>query len=189
MGKVQINVQVDEKQKSDWEGFVEESGRYSSLSGLIRSAVEKEINGDDAQPSMESPALSSDVQDLKDDVARIRKDVRWLREHEQDEVDISELAQQVFDELEELPLPSTPVEVPENADMDEQEFRRKQAASMVVTPEDENSSRNPQTVNAIAERVEPRQDRVKDAIDHLQDQFLPVVGVTVDGETHYFREE
>lgn len=187
MGKVQINVQVDEEQKSDWEGFIEESGRYSSLSGLIRSAVEKEINGDDAQPSMESPAISSDVQDLKDQVDRIRKDVRWLREQEQDEVDVSELAQQVFDELEELPSLSSSVEVPEG--VDEQEFRREQAASMVITPENETETRNPQTSNEIAERVESRPDRVEDAIDHLLDQFLPVVAVSVDGETHYFREE
>lgn len=187
MGKVQINVQVDEEQKADWETHVEDSGRFGSLSDLIRASVESEINDDREDEESVSPGLESDVQKITEDLARVRKDVQWLRQQEQDETDISELAQDVFDILEPLPEPTGPVEIPDDVE-DEQAYRRQSAAIPVVEPESNGDDRFPQTLSAIADRVGSTEPEVRDALDHLQDQFLPVVEVEIEGETHYFKE-
>lgn len=190
--KEQIILRVDSSQKEAWDEFVEESGKYSSRSGLIRTAVEKEIHGEQQEndPS-ESPALSADVRDLKIDLERVRRDVRWLREQHQDEVDISDVAQAVRDELEPLPKPVSEVSVP--SDQDGTEYQRELAARLVITPDDvdelEEDGMNDQNVEAIADRVGVSPDQVEDAIDHLLDQFLPIVSVEISGQTHYFMED
>ena len=189
--KDQIILRVDSSQKEAWDEFVEESGKYSSRSGLIRTAVEKEIHGEQQEndPS-ESPALSADVRDLKNDLERVRRDVRWLREQHQDEVDISDVAQAVRNELEALPKPVSEVSVP--SDQDETDYQRELASRLVITPDDvdelEEHGMNDQTVEAIADRVGVSPDQVEDAIDHLLDQFLPIVSVEISGQTHYFME-
>ncbi|WP_232688570.1 hypothetical protein [Halobacterium zhouii] len=190
--KVQINLRVDDAQKEVWEAYIEEEGRFSSLSELIRASVEVEISDEQTSNGGASPGLANDLQTVKQDLERVRKDVQWLREQEQDAVDISELAQEVFDALEPLPSPASPVDVPAGIEMDKQEYRRKRAAESLILPTDseeaEESGENPQTAKAIGERVNATPEQVRDAIEHLEDQFLPVVSVEVDGQTHYFTE-
>lgn len=90
--------------------------------------------------------------------------------------------------LEPLPEPPEPVEVPADVDMDYEEYQRLLQAQMVVDPEDANE-RRPQTAAAIADRLDTTPQRVEDAIDHLEDQFLPVVAIDYDGRRHYFKTE
>lgn len=191
--KAQINLRVDEAQKEDWEEYIAEQGRFSSLSELIRASVEAEISEDQSSNDGAAPGLANDLQTVKQDLERVRKDVQWLREQEQDAVDVSELAQEVFDALEPLPSPASPVDVPVGIDMDKQEYRRKRAAESVIQPADSEeaaeSGANPQTARALGERVNATPEQVRDAIEHLEDQFLPVVSVEVDGQTHYFTED
>lgn len=130
--KAQINFRVDVSQKEAWEEFIDDSGRFSTLSELIRAAVEKEIHSDDARETIETPAISSDLRDVKTDIERLRKDVRWLRQQQQDEVDISDVAQEVFDALEPLPDLSLSY-IPEEVE-DTQTFRREEAARQVIQP-------------------------------------------------------
>lgn len=124
---------------------------------------------------------TTDIQDLQDEVSEIRRDVAWLREQEQEEVDISDLAQDVYDELE--PLPESGGSV--GGDVSPE----KQAALTVITPDDTEDERYPQTAQALAERLDTKAKRVEDAIAHLEDQFLPVVAVELNGERHYFKED
>ncbi|MWV64477.1 hypothetical protein GRS48_06515 [Halorubrum sp. JWXQ-INN 858] len=191
--RMQVNFRVDEEQKDDWERYIDQTGKYSSLTGLIRTAVEKEINDDQTATPTESPAISADLQDLQDDIDRIQKDVRWLRDQRQQRVDISELAQEVYDHLEPLPKPTAENEVPSSAEMDPKEYRRKEAARTVILPSDsgkaDDSRINWQTPGRIADRIDSTESYVQDAIEHLQDQLLPIVEVEVDGRSHFFKEE
>lgn len=187
----QIHVVVDEKQKERWQEEVEDSKRYETLSELIRISVEKELSGESGGAT-EPPALSSDVQELASDVEQIRKDVAFLKEQHRDEVDISELAQEVFQTLKPLPSGTTG----EGASVDSQQY----AASLVV------QEHGPQTISAIAGEVGSDPARVDDAIGYLEEQFMPVVEVTLGENTvedhpdltlenqwldkrHYFRED
>lgn len=195
MGEMtQINLRVDSSTKEKWERFLEETGAYKTISELIRNAVQAEIKDDDTRNSgTESPALASDIQDISEDLERVRKDVRWLRDQKQDSVDISDVAQDVYDELVELPEPQSSIEVPDESEMGHQEYRRFRGAQMIITPSDteeaEQEGSTKQTRKAIADRLGYSTDEVQDALEYLQDQFMPVVDVEVDGQTHYFKEE
>lgn len=186
MGKTQVNLQIEEGQKEDWEEYIEESGRYNSLSGLIRGSVEAEISDEHSAENATSPAMENDLQTMLEDVDRIRKDVRWLREQEQDAVDISDLAQDLFDELETLPQLDSAIDIPSDVE-DEETYREQVAASHAITP-DGPGKENPKTARALAKRFNTSEDRILDAVDHLQDQYLPVVEVELEDETHYFKE-
>jgi hypothetical protein len=170
-----VNLRVEEEQKKHWEEYLDETYQYNSLSQLIRSAVEAEISDTNHQTSSESPAVASDIQEMKDELERVRKDVSWLRRQEQDAVDISDVAQDLLDELK--PLPD--VNPAPDADVDRDEYA-------AVTGIDEYGS---QTVPALADRLGEEQEDVEDAIEHLQDQFLPIVEIQAQGERHYFMEE
>lgn len=186
----QIHVNVSQDQKERWEDYIEDTSEHRSLSALIRRSVEREINSDqpEAKPS---PAMETEIQSLLDDVDRIRKDVQWLRTQEQDEVDISGLAQEVFDHLETLPEPQEPPSVPSDVD-DREAYLNRQAASMAILPEDaeeaESEGQTNYTASALADEFDTSEERIEDAITHLQDEFLPVVAVGFQGDTHYFKE-
>lgn len=182
----QINIRLSPEQKDRWDEYVDQDGRYNTLAGLVRAAVESEIQSeDDGQQA--APGLQNDIGEIQAAVDEIRTDVAWLREQQQEDVDISDLAQDIYDELEVLPEPKD-VEVPADVD-DSQEHLHHQAALLVIQPEGSDEPASPQTASDIAERVGTSPGRVHDAIDYLEEQFLPVVGVEIDGELHYFKEE
>lgn len=188
----QIHIALDSEQKARWEEYVEESNTYDSVTNLIRQSVESQIGEGSQSSASPSPAIAADIQDLKDDVESIQNDVSWLRNQSQDDVNISDLAQEVFDELEPLPQPPASLEIPNDVE-DEETYRQQQAAHQVITPdstsEADSDGGNPQTAEAIASRLDSTTSRVRAAIDHLQNQFLPVEEVQLDGEIHYFRGE
>jgi len=185
----QINLRVSKGQKESWKEYIDESGRFGTLSDLIRASVESEIQADERDEDTISPALTNDIERLREELTEVRQDVAWLRKQHQSDVNISDLAQTVFDELEHLPAPTEPVDVPEKVEMDLDEYREYLGAQAIVEPDGSNGQSSPQTASAIADRIGAKSKQVHDAIDHLQDQFLPVVEVDYQGETHYFKEE
>lgn len=211
---VQINLRVKESQKEEWEEYWREDGEFTSLSDLIRTSVHREISSNGEESEMPSPAITSDIQELKRNLERVRKDVSWLREQSQDDVDISDLAQRVFDELEPLPQPPASVGTPDDVE-DEDAYLQQRGALQVLMPDDtaeaDEEGVESYTVEALSNRLGEREDRIEDALDHLEDQFLPVIEVEltelgkvdpndeqedleahlgeVRDKTHFFKEE
>lgn len=183
----QLNLRVGESQKERWENYLEESGRYSTLSEFIRTSVEDNILEEEHATDQPSPAFGEDIQELRAEISELQSDVTTLLRHELDEVDISELAQEVYGNLEVLPEPTDSLQIPE--DQDATEYRRKRAAEIVVYPSKKGEDPTPQTIKALSDRHGENRTRIETAIEHLQDQFLPVVEVELDGDVHYFREE
>lgn len=188
---VQINLKVEASQKERWEKHLEQTHEFSTISSLIRTSVETHIESSSKETEDASPALSNDIQDLKDDIEAIRDDVSWLRNQERNEEDISELAQEIFDSLEVLPEPPSDLEIPDSTNPER--YRYQQAAIQVITPSNQEEAKkqgaNPQTTAALANRLDEDPNRIETAIEYLQDQFLPVVEVQIEGERHYFKEE
>ena len=185
--KVQINLRAGADQKARWEAYIEESGRFATLSELIRASVEAEISQSETGQQTQSPALAGDIHELQEELSTVRKHVAWLRQHAQEDVDISDLAQAVFDELERLPDLEEPTSTPENFDTIEAHRQYVQAKAVVDPAEPANGE--PQTAAALAERLDVTPQRIRDAIEYLDEQFLPVVAIEYKGEVHYFREE
>lgn len=188
---VQINLKVEASQKEKWEKYLEESHELPTISSLIRTSVETHIEFSNEETEDTSPALSNDIQELKDDVETIRDDVSWLRSQARDEDDISDLSQEVFDCLEVLPEPEGDLKIPDDADPER--YRNQHAAALVLEPSDReeamNEGANSQTIAALASGLDEDPNRIEAAIEYLQDQFLPVIEVQLEGERHYFKEE
>lgn len=180
-----FNFRLDEERKAEWEAYIEEHDQYETVAELIRGAVAAERKRSDDNNGPESPALSQDVQQLREDVDRIKKDVRWLRTHREDAANISDLANDVRDDL--IELPEISMEVPKDVD-DESTYRHQARAAAALTPSGPDEPSPSYTVEAIAERIDTDSMLVREAINHLKDQFIPVTEVEVDGETHYFLE-
>lgn len=187
-----INLRVSVDKKQEWETYLEETGAYPSVSQLIRKSVQKEINSDH-ESTPQSPALESDIAELKDEMREVKSDLKTLVSDHYESKGIQDLANQVRDEIEPLPKPTGPVEVPENVEMDKGTYRRRVAAETIIIPDDaeqnDEEGVNKQTAKAIANRINASPQEVEKAIQQLQDDFLPVVEVEINGETHYFMEQ
>jgi Arc/MetJ-type ribon-helix-helix transcriptional regulator len=164
-----VNLRVNREQKEKWEDYVDGSDLYSSLSDLIRKAVEKEISRD----SEESPTggvmvdeVQTELSSLSEDIEQLQKDVSWLRSRE--EHDVEELAHKLFSTIE-----------PVKATGDDESA--KQMGTIAGS--------NPHTVDALASRLDTTPARVEEALDFLKEQHMPIVRFDIDGETHWFKEE
>lgn len=188
--KAQINLRLEAEQKDAWEKYVEESGEFSTVTGLIRASVEREI-ANEQNGAGQSPALESDIGELKSDIQEIKSDVKNLVSLNIEPGEQVDLANEVRDELVTLPKPTGPVNVPDEMDINEKEYRRLRSAENIILPQDADEAkegRNPQTLSAIGDRVGATSEEVNDAIERLKDDFIPIVEVEVDGEVHYFLE-
>lgn len=180
-----FNFRLGDERKAKWEAYIDEHEQYETIADLIRGAVAAELNrGADGAPTG-SPALSNDVQKLVDEVERIKKDVHWLRTQQQDAADISGLANEVRDDL--IELPDVSLDVPQDV-KDESTYRNQARAAAALTPSGPDEPTPSYTVEAIGERVRADPLLVNEALNHLKDQFIPITEVELDGETHYFLE-
>lgn len=177
--KTQINLRLDPEQKDAWETYVDESGEFSTVTGLIRASVEREI-ANEQNSDRQSPALESDIGELKSDVERIRKNVIWLREQQQDEQDIGEFAQEILGQLKPLNKSNEP---PDEAD------KLQDGLGNDVSYEELQAEKDPQTVEVIANKVNADSREVQEAIEYLKNHYVPIVEVEVDNRIHYFVEE
>lgn len=164
-----VNLRVGEEQKIRWKNHVENNPVYTSLSDLIRKAVEKEITEASEEANKGARVVDEvrpELRSISEDIEQLQKDVSWLRS--QKEHDVEELAHRLFEMLE-----------PVSASGDDESARQMGTIA----------GSNPQTVNALASRLDTTPARVQEAIEFLKSQHMPIVKFDVRGETHWFKEE
>lgn len=182
MGKTKprIHVRINGEQKENWKDYIEGHEHLRTLTDLVTLAVEEKIEEDGEPQVLSSPGFETDLDELQSAVEEIRSDVSWLKEQQQEDIDMSDVSVEVFEALKVLPQPQEGV--PD--DMDEDLF----AARMVIHPDAD--STNPQRAKDIAATVDMSPSGVEDAIEYLKEEYmLPVVEVEIDGQVHYFKEE
>jgi len=164
-----VSLRLNLRQKANWQRQAEQQDEYTSLSHLIRIAVEKEINSDSEEPHTGGQVVDEiqpSLDAIQEDIEQLQNDVSWLRSREEHSVE--ELAHQIFSGL--------PAVKADGSD---------ESASQMGTI----AGGNPQTVNSLADRYDTTPARVEEAIDFLKDQHMPIVRFDVRGETHWFKEE
>lgn len=164
-----VNLRVNIRQKARWERYAKQSGEYSSLSHLIRIAVEKEMSEDSEESSIRGEMVDevrTDLSSLSEDIEQLQKDVSWLRSRE--EHNVEELAHEMFASLPEVRA-------------DGSDESAKQMGTIAGS--------NPQTVRVLADRFNTTPARVEEAIDYLKEHDFPVIRFDIDDETHWFKEE
>lgn len=162
-----VNLRVNLRQKARWERYAKQSNEYTSLSHLIRIAVEKEMSEDSEEPRIEGEMVEvqTELSSLSEDLEQLQKDVSWLRS--QEEHDIEELGHMVYDNLREIP----------SSNSDEAAAKTGQIAA-----------EESQTIPAIARRLNSTPHRVGEAIEWCYENNFPVVYHEFDGERHWFKE-
>jgi len=163
-----VNFRANKKQKEKWENYVEDSDLYSSLSDLIRKAVEKEISEGSENQSAEVlvDEVQSELDSISGDIKKLRDDVSWLKG--QKEHDVEELAHQIFNSIEAV-------------DASGNDRSAKQMGTI--------AGAEPHTVDALAERLNTTPARVEESIEFLKEQHMPIIRFDIDGESHWFKEQ
>lgn len=194
-----VNVSVEDEQKNRWEEHVEKSPEYTTLSQLVRSAIEAEIADETGSQPLESPGmnedfleqfgeLKSEIRDVKDRLGRVEENVK-------ENPELEELASEVFDIL---PTkndlrPKTTVRfapgegllyVPagESVVTGEQEQVPAEEAS------DDDLSHTGQ-VEAFAHILGESSHKIQEAVQKLSGDTAMVRSETVDGKPRYYRRK
>ena len=101
--KTQVNIRIDEAKKQDWCEYAEESAEYTSLSHLMRLAVEREIAGNHSPDSGQdadvdlSPVLSR-IEELDDTVSTMAAQMDALETGQfADSEQIDEMTDRLYD--------------------------------------------------------------------------------------------
>lgn len=178
----QLNIRLDADAKERWQEYVEESPEYSSVSGLIRAAVAREVRGAGGAngPSDASGRLHDRVADVEDTLADVETAVNALdgkvgRIADAIEADraLADLAPEVFAAL-------PPCE------------NRKAAREAFISPPTDPDAGGPVegygTVGWLAEQVGVSTDRTRDALDKLKRDTARVRSIQIDGRPHYWKE-
>jgi len=175
--KSRFNMVIPEKQKKRWQGYVEENPDVTSLSQLVRQAVEAEIaqettpNASVGSSEMAQERLSellentkriqSDIENVEDRLYHIEQEVR-------DNPEISELAADLFEIL------------PSRAKI------KKYHKGPTPGPNEIGAG----SVSAFADRLNSDESRIEKALEKLQNEIALVYTTDEFGdETRYYKRE
>lgn len=114
-GREQINIAVEPDTKSEWKEAVEETGRYTTLTQLIRQSVENELTrigfkegvdadipGQDSQQvDVDFSGIEAELSELKEELMGVSQKVERinLATDAQQDTELMELASTLHDEL------------------------------------------------------------------------------------------
>lgn len=104
--KKQVNVRVDESRKREWDQYVKKSAKVTSLSHLVRLAVEREVADEQCQSSappldvddIELDGLTERLEEIDSTVSELAAEMRELEGTQiVDEEAVSEAADRLYD--------------------------------------------------------------------------------------------
>jgi len=114
-GRDQINIALDPELKSDWKRAVEETGRYDSLTQLIRQSVENGLiqigfrEGIDPDiPSQDTESVDVDLSGVEAEISEMKEELRGVNQRierislatdAQQDTELMDLASTLHDEL------------------------------------------------------------------------------------------
>ncbi|AUX08289.1 hypothetical protein AArcSl_0639 [Halalkaliarchaeum desulfuricum] len=114
-GREQINIAVQPEVKSEWKDAIEETGRYESMTQLIRDSVENELRRigykegvTEDIPSGDSQSIDVDMSGIEDEIAEMKAELRGVNQRierislatdAQQDTELMDLASELHDEL------------------------------------------------------------------------------------------
>jgi hypothetical protein len=140
--------------------YAEQSPKFESLSGVIRTAVEQHIS-DGSSP--DETAADRDIEELQARLDSIQETLRSIESGHQED-DLDDFAHDVFAVLHEIPK------------------EEGQAAAAGTK-----AGFDPQTTYALSQKLGTTPRRVEEAIEYLEDHHFPIVEYELYGETHFFK--
>ncbi|ELY84999.1 hypothetical protein [Natrinema altunense] len=175
--KSRFNMVIPEKQKERWEEYVEENPDVTSLSQLVRQAVESEIaqgnapnlsGGSDEVARERLSELLEDTKKIRSGIENIEDRLYHVEQEVRDNPEISELAADLFEIL------------PSREDIEDYHKGRQPGQNEVGAG----------TVDEFAERLGTAEPRIERALEKLQNEIALVYTTSEFGdETRYYKEE
>jgi len=175
--KSRFNMVIPEKQKERWEDYVEENPDVTSLSQLVRQAVETEIaqgSTSDATVGMDEVArerlseLLEDTKKIKSGIENVEDRLIHIEQEVRDNPEISELAADVFEVL------------PSREDIEDYHKGRQPGQNEVGAG----------TVEEFADRLGREESRIERALEKLQNEIALVYTTDEFGnKTRYYKQE
>lgn len=166
-----INLVVEQSQKERWENHVDENTHFSSVSDLIRTSVEKELNSEQGQTGTNTEINSKlvEIEEKVDEsvvskLDEISLQINSIREAQEEE-DIEDFAKTVFRSLETAP----------SEDNVEEAVGTK--AGLGAT-----------TLYELSQELNSTPKQIAEAIEWLRERGFPVVSYELGGNLHYFEE-
>jgi len=180
----QVNIPLDPDTKSEWQEYVDEHPDYRYMSHLARGAVGNVIRGDSSESSAlgNSEGRLSDIEgmiiDLENTLSEVNNRLSNIEKAlEAPEDDVLDLAGKVYEVLpEEKELkgdthdPLNPEEVPS------------------VLEGGSDTCVQTGRIAHISEYLEEERYRVRQAIEHLQEDTHLIKSLVMDGETRFYKE-
>lgn len=180
--KENVNLWVNPKRKARWEAHLDEASEFQYLSQLIRHAVEREINRDDADGSAldlsqevagEFDDLHGSINEVEQLMQEVESRLSGLEREVRDDPRVRKLANEVFQIL---PTRS------DITDYQKQETTGTTHDDRVVTEVD--SGR----IDAFAEHLDAEPHEVRAALDRLQEDTHRVHTLDGGDEPRYYEE-
>lgn len=194
-----VNVSVEDEQKNRWEEHVEDSPEYTTLSQLVRSAIEAEIADEAGSQPLESPGmnedfleqfgeLKSEIRDVKDRLGRVEENVK-------ENPELEKLASEVFDILPtkddftpETTVRFAPGEGLLYAPVGKSAMTGEQNQVPAEKVSGNELSRTGQ-IEAFAHILGESSHKIQEAVEKLSGDTAMVRSETVDGQIRYYRKK
>lgn len=183
---VQVNVRVSEEQKFDWEEYVEESAEFTTLSGLIRGAVAREVvggghGGQVAGSELNSiqnqlRALEDAVDDVSRSVAGTESMIERVKEAVEEDRSMDEIVPLIFDRI--------PV-VPQTMPRDRAKNPREAAIQHLQDVDEEGCG----SVEWISSKTGIGPGKVRSALEKLQQDTGQIRTLELNGVRRYYKNE
>lgn len=178
-----IPIVTDGEKKEEIEEYAENNVKYESVSQLFRAAVNKEMAGEFERDHSPSPEVIKRLERLEAEMREINQELRSLNANLADDSrDTEELAQEVLDAIPVAPTANS-AEIT-NSDMSSDELDEMHARNALSHTD------SASTLSGLAQELEVDRSQVKDAIQHLKSNFLPIYEIVGDeGYKHYLKQD
>lgn len=182
-----VALRIDKEQKRAIEEYVDEIDAYPSVSDFIRYVALKEVRKadentiDTTEVKEEISQIRTEVTSLAEEIhsfkGQLRAEIQRLSEEDAASKNINSLAREVFDLLPEVPPPNS-AEIM-HSDIPLEALESRQVMEAIHQGE-------PTTLEDIATELGEDKEDVREAINLLKSNFLPVNDIVDEaGNKHY----
>ena len=199
MQMARVNVSVEDEQKNRWEDHVEDSPEYTTLSQLVRSAIEAEIADETGSQSFEGPGMNQDILEqfgeLKSEIRNVKDRLGRVEENVKQNPELEELASEVFDILptkDDLTPEATVWFAPSEGLLYTPAGKSALTGEQEQVPAEEVSDdelASTGQIEAFAHVLGESSHKMQEAVEKLTGDTAMVRSETVDGEIRYYRRK
>lgn len=182
-------MRIDEKQKEQWESYVDDSPEHESVSSLIRASVAREMNGSRGKSASDDmgrlndrlTAIESNVEDTEKSISALEGKMSRILDLFEQEQALADVTPEVFAKLPEFESRKEAIDKLVRSS----ERRLKQAGDETEVVE---VPGKPGSLSLLEHDTGFSRRQVEKALEKLQRDTARVRTVEIDGKIHYWKQ-